>query len=577
MGLDGIFLNCIKNEISTVAIGARIDKIYQPNKEEFIFSLRTRNNSFKLLISARANSPKIHFTKHNLENPPTPPMLCMLFRKKLSGAKLISIRQIDFERVLFIDFDALSELGEKIKLTLAVEIMGKHSNVILINEDGIIIDSLKRVSFDMSSKRQILPGLQYKVPPTQNKLTFFNEPIEKITKKILTSSKDTLEKALISCIQGISSIVCKEIEYKVLNGANILLCDLSTEQKDKLKTTLIDISNLIEKNKTTPYLILNNEKKPIDFSFLEISQNKDIYSLVSYNSYSELLDDFYYEKDKLDRMRVKSQNLTKTLQNIKLRLTRKIKLQQSELLECENKEILKIYGDLLTANLYKVEKGSFNILLENFYSPDLSVVEIKLDPKLNGIQNAQKYYKKYKKAKTAQIILEEQIKKAYTELDYIDTVLYEISSAKTELDLTHISQELVVQGYIKDKKHTKKIPKSLPPLKFESNDGFTILVGRNNLQNDKLTLKQANKTDIWLHVKDMPGSHAIIFLENKKITDTALITAAKLAAIHSKACNSSNVPVDYTCVKYVKKPLGAKPGMVTYSNYKTIYVNPMDA
>ena len=574
MGLDGIFLHCIKNEVEKAALGARIDKIHQPNKEEFIFSLRPRSETFRLLISARANSPRIHFTKHSLENPSSPPMLCMLFRKKLSGAKLISIRQIGFERALYLDFDAISELGEKETITLAVEIMGKYSNIILIGQDGIIIDALKRVTFDMSSKRQIMPGLKYNEPPAQDKLCLLDNSIEEIVEKILASSKNKLSDALISCIQGLSSTVCKEIEYRVCSDENIILSYLSNIQKEKLKSVLTDIARLIKNDNAKPYLILNELKEPIDFSFLKISQYENSDSLILYESFSSLLDDFYYEKDKIERIKVKSQNLTKTLQNIKSRLMRKIKLQQNELINCQDKDQFKICGDLLTANLYKVKKGSSRISLENFYSPNLNELEIKLDPKLNGIENAQKYYKKYKKAKTAEIVLNQQIKKACEELNYIDTVLYEISVSETEADLNDIRQELLSEGYIKEKKLIKKTIKTSQPLKFVSSDGFTILVGRNNLQNDRLTLKQANKNDIWLHVKDMPGSHTILVLENKSPSDSALTQAANLAAFYSKASESSNVPVDYTLVKYVKKPSGAKPGMVTYSNYKTLFVNP---
>ncbi|MDQ5983243.1 MAG: Rqc2 RqcH [Eubacteriales bacterium SKADARSKE-1] len=574
MGLDGIFLKCVKNEIEKAVLGARIDKIYQPNKEEFIFSLRTRAELFKLLISSRANSPRIHFTKHNLENPATPPMLCMLFRKKLSGAKLVSIRQTGFERALYLDFDAMNELGEKARITLAVEIMGKYSNVILIDQNGIIIDALKRVDFEKSSKRQIMPGLKYKEPPAQDKLCLLSNPIEEIMQRILASSKDTLSDALLSCVQGVSPTVCKEIEYKVCTNEVIATTCLSNDQKDKLQSALINMANLINTNNTKPFLILNKFKEPLDFSFLEISQYKNDDSLILYESFSSLLDDFYYEKDKTERMKVKSQNLTKNLQNIKSRLSRKIKLQKNELDECKDKEQFKICGDLLTANLYKIKKGEQKIILKNFYSPNLNEIEIKLDPKLNGIQNAQKYYKSYKKAKTAETFLNQQIEKAQNELIYIDAVLYEISTAETEIDLNEIKQELVDEGYIKKKNHIKKAAKILQPLNFVSSDGFTILVGRNNLQNDKLTLKQANKKDMWLHVKDMPGSHTIIVLENKSLSQTALMQAATLAAFHSKAAESSNIPVDYTLVKYVKKPSGAKPGMVTYSNYKTIYVKP---
>lgn len=573
MALDGGFLRNICNEINQNSIGDRVEKVYQPNKDEIILGLRGLNGVSKLLMSARANSPRINFTNNAPENPKVPPMLCMLFRKRLCGAKLIEARQPQMERILFLDFDATNELGDHIKLTLAVEIMGKHSNVIFIDENGNIIDALKRVDISMSSQRLVLPGMKYSLPPAQDKLNILEASAEDIVTRLENITIDTrLNKALLNTIQGLSPIVCREIEFLTGKGTDVSTGRLTDDLKKRLLFFLNRMKTELTSHSCTPKIIVVNGK-PMDFAFMDITQYGDVATVKKANSFSMLLDDFYTERDTIERMRAKSQDLHRLLNNYVERLSRKINTQISELSQCADREPLRIKGDLIQANLYRIEKGCSKITVENFYDNN-NPITINLDPALTATQNSQKYYKSYRKAKTAEQILKVQIEKAKEDLEYIDTVIESLNRATTEAELGEIRAELAEEGYLKQPKGKQKKQSALPPIKFISSTGFTILVGRNNKQNDKLTLKTASKTDIWLHTKDIHGTHTIIVTEGKKVDDTTILEAAQITAYHSKAKNSSQVPVDYTLVKNVSKPSGAKPGMVIYVKNKTVYVTP---
>lgn len=557
MALDGAFLRHIKKEIETKSINSRVDKINQPNRDEIIIYLRNKNGTNKLLISTRASGPRIHFTKDIIENPKTPPMLCMLLRKKLIGAHLVSIRQIDLERVLFLDFDCTNELYEKVKLTLVVEIMGKYSNLILIDNDNKIIDALKRVDPAMSSKRLILPGIKYELPPSQGKKNLLNCDADEIINSIKTANKP-VAKYMIENFQGLSPIVCKQIEY----------------DKEHLSDNIANLLKTINNITGTPIMVLDNDSKPIDFSFINIDFYENLATLKSFDSFSELLDSFFISRDKTNRMLAKSHHLNKMLSNIDSKLIRKIAKQKLELESCKSRQKFKLYADLINANLYNIKDYSQAVELENFYDEKLSKIKITLDPFLTAAQNAQKYYKEYRKLKTSEIFLTEQIKKAQNELNYIESVIEELSRVNLEAEIAEIKQELTEQGYIKESTNNRKKEKPLEPLQFISSEGFKILVGRNNIQNDKLTLHKSKKEDIWFHAKDIPGSHTVIITENKIPGDNTIMQAAMLAAFYSKAQNSSNVAVDYTKVKNVHKPNGAKPGMVIYVNYNTLFVTP---
>ena len=574
MALDGAFLRHLKKEITDRALGARVDKIYQPNKEELVFLLRTRQEAFKLLLSARANSPRIHFTQYAPENPKVPPMLCMLLRKRLSGAKLVEIRQPGLERLLYLDFDAANELGDKVRLSLVIEIMGKYSNIILVDGQGKIVDALKRVDEEMSSQRLVQPGLAYELPPAQNKPCMLECQPEEIVEAIVHQPKNqSLNKGILNALQGLSPVVCREIEHQVGRGQELFTRDLTQEQRERLRFFLERLFTTVRDTAGEPYMVTKIKGKPMEFSFLNIVQYGTLASVSRWEDFSSLLDEFYEERDRQDRMRVKAQDLLRLLANASERLSRKINLQRGELARSEDREHLRVCGDLINANLYRIERGSAFADLENFYDEN-RLMRIKLDPALNATQNAQKYYKEYRKAKTAQQVLGEQIAQAEQELLYVDSVFDCLSRAQSESELNEIRQELREEGYLKAVRDKRKPPAPLAPLEFVSSEGFRILVGRNNRQNDKLTLKQANNNDIWLHTKNIPGSHTIIVTGGRQPGDATLKEAAMLAAYHSRAKDSSQVPVDYTQVRYVSKPQGAKPGMVIYVHYQTLFVTP---
>ena len=574
MALDGAFLRHLKKEITDRALGARVDKIYQPNKEELVFLLRTRQEAFKLLLSARANSPRIHFTQYAPENPKVPPMLCMLLRKRLSGAKLVEVRQPGLERLLYLDFDAANELGDKVRLSLVIEIMGKYSNIILVDGQGKIVDALKRVDEEMSSQRLVQPGLAYELPPAQNKPCMLECQPEEIVEAIVHQPKNqSLNKGILNALQGLSPVVCPEIEHQVGRGQELFTRDLTQEQRERLRFFLERLFTTVRDTAGEPYMVTKIKGKPMEFSFLNIVQYGTLASVSRWEDFSSLLDEFYEERDRQDRMRVKAQDLLRLLANASERLSRKINLQRGELARSEDREHLRVCGDLINANLYRIERGSAFADLENFYDEN-RLMRVKLDPALNATQNAQKYYKEYRKAKTAQQVLGEQIAQAEQELLYVDSVFDCLSRAQSESELNEIRQELREEGYLKAVRDKRKPPAPLAPLEFVSSEGFRILVGRNNRQNDKLTLKQANNNDIWLHTKNIPGSHTIIVTGGRQPGDATLKEAAMLAAYHSRAKDSSQVPVDYTQVRYVSKPQGAKPGMVIYVHYQTLFVTP---
>ena len=575
MALDGAFLRHIKKELSKALLGARVDKLYQPNREELVLQMRTRQDSFRLLLSARANSPRVHFTQFAPENPKVPPMLCMLLRKRLGGAKLLQIRQPQLERILFFDFQAINELGDSVKLTLVAEIMGKYSNVILVDEENIIIDALKRVDAEMSSQRLVLPGLYYQLPPPQDKACMLERSVEEIEQQIERQVKnEMLNKALMSNIQGISPVVGRELEYLVGRGADIALKEMQPSQKERLHFFLGQLIDTVRGCSGKPYMVSQVKGKPLDVSFMPIHQYGIAGQLKEYDSFSQLLDAFYEERAQIDRMRAKSHDLLKLLANISDRLSRKINVQQEELLQCAQRDTLRVYGDLLQANLYRIEKGAAFTEVENFYEEGMPLVRIRLDPSRTASQNAQRYYKEYRKATTAEKILTEQIENAKQELTYIDLVFDALSRAGSERELNEIRQELREQGYLRVPKGKQKPVPMMEPERYQTSDGFLVLSGRNNKQNDKLTLKQAKNNDLWFHTKNIPGSHTVIITEGKEPSDLAIREAAMIAAYNSRARNSSGVPVDYTQIRNVSKPQGAKPGMVIYVNNKTVYVTP---
>ena len=566
----------LKKELEEAALGARVEKIAQPNREEMVFTLRTRTDHYKLLLSARANSARIHFTQYVPENPKVPPMLCMLLRKKLQGAKLVAIRQPELERLLHFDFDCINELGDHVTLTLTMEIMGRYSNIILTDEEGKIVDALKRVDAEMSSQRLVLPGLSYHLPPPQNKLCPLATSSQQVVEALNALPKDMeLSKGYLAVLQGVSPIVCRELAHQVGRGRELTVKTMDEEQVFRAGFFYQQMRDTVEAVSGKPFMAVSPQGKPMDFSFLEIHQYGTAAVVKEAESFSQLLDEFYRERDKQERMRVREQDLLKLLSTHSERLSRKINAQRGELEQCAGRDGLRVAGDLISAHMYQMEKGAESVELPDFYQEGSPLVHIKLDPALTPSQNAQKYYKEYRKAKTAEEKLTEQIELAGKELEYLESVLDALARAETERDLAEIRAELQEQGYLRKLRSKKEKPAAVSaPMKFTTSDGFTVLVGRNNRQNDRLTLKTANNNDIWFHTKNIPGSHTVLVTQGREPTETAMEEAALLAAQHSRAKDSSQVPVDYTQIRYVSKPQGAKPGMVIYVNYKTLYVTP---
>ncbi len=573
MALDGITLGLINKEISQYIIGSKVEKIYQPSKCELVFVLRTRAGAYRLYMSAQAISPRIHLTSYNPENPAQPPMLCMLFRKRLTGATLKSITQVSCDRVLELHFDATNEIGDKQLLKLYIEIMAQRSNIVLTDENDIIIDAVKRVDETKSTYREILPGGKYLLPPSQNKVNLFETSGVDIVPLIAENKNQRLSSAILGTVLGVSPIVCREIAYSVA-GDDIETGLLTVLDKERLAQKLDEIRSKAVSGDISPQIVFDADGKPLDFTFFDIKQYGNTLEIKKYESFSELLDFFCFEKDRDMRIKRRAGDMLKLLNNAKERISKKVNLQRVQLEKCADKEALRINAELISSNLYKLEKGAAYYDLENYYDGG-KIIRIPAIPALTPVQNSQKYYKDYKKAVTAEKLLDGLIKDGEEELVYIDSVLDALSRADSEAQIAEIRQELISGGYIRKRGKDKiKLPKSLPPYEFTTSDGFKVLVGRNNTQNDKLTFKTAKNYDMWLHTQSFAGSHTIIVSDNREITDTAILEAARIAARFSSSGEAKKIPVDYTLVKNIKKPNGARPGYVIYHIYNTILVEP---
>ncbi|MFI3141336.1 MAG: NFACT RNA binding domain-containing protein [Clostridia bacterium] len=570
MALDGIFLLKIKNEIIEKAQGLRVDKVHQPSKEEIILQLRGKKVVQKLLLCVRADSPRVHFTAHTIENPAAPPMFCMLMRKYLLGAMLTGVRQHENDRILFLDFLGTNEIGDKQELTICIEIMSKYSNLILL-KDGKVVDSAKRVDLLTSSVRQILPNIEYQLPPAQDKLSLEKEEVETVLQKILSLSEKPLSNAIMNCIQGVSPIISRELAHRA-SFSDVIVGEMKNEQVEILRFELQNIKNMLS-NSSEFFMVCEDNGRPKDFSHMDIRQYSGKMQVKAYSNASELLDAFYFERDRINRTNTKGHELIKLVSNLIERTRRKIEIQKQELIECENKEEKKLFGELILANLYKLEKGVTYYEVENYYD-DYKMIKIPCSPALEPSENQMKYYKEYRKAQTAEKMLATLIEEGKEEQIYLESVLDSISRADLDAELMAIRQELYTGGYVKTLKTKKqKALKELPPHKFKTTDGYEVLVGRNNVQNEKLSMKQANNNDMWLHVQKMPGSHVIIANQGGEVSDQSIEEAAKIAAHFSKASDSSIVTVDYTNVRHLKKPNGGKAGMVIYHEYYSINVN----
>ena len=573
MALDGITLSMLKNEISEKLIGARIDKIHQPSKEELVLAFRWNGGNGKLLISASASAPRIHFTEASVDNPKNPPMFCMLMRKHLGGAKLIEIEQFGLERMLHLSFATYNEFGDPVIIKLAVEIMGRHSNIMLIGPDGRIIDAIKRVTADMSSVRQVMPGMTYVFPPAQNKMNTLDIDGMMLVERLKNGRDIPLSKALMENLDGVSPIVCREISEIVTNGFDTKSHDLSNDDCELLVDTIERIAERVKSGKFAPHIVIEESGHPVDFTFMPVIQYGTAMEVRKLNTFSEMLDKFYSERSSADRMKQRSNDLFKFVTNLADRISRKLDVQRQELARSTEREILRVKGELIHANIWMLEKGMTSVVLENFYD-NCKPIEVKLDPRLTPNQNAQHYFSEYRKADTAERMLKKFIEKGEAELSYIESVFDLLSRARTDDEVVAIREELVAQGYLKNHRKNNQKPVKLAPKEYISTDGFRILCGRNNIQNDKLTFKDSRKYDIWFHTQKIHGSHTVIVTEGREVPESTLEQAALVAAYNSKARESSLVPVDYTEIKNVKKPSGSAPGKAVYEHYKTAYVRP---
>lgn len=576
MALDGAFLCRLRQELEAHLIGTRVDKIHQPSREELVLFLRSKTGNFKLYLSARAASARACLAETTPENPPSPPMFCMLLRKRLSGGRLTAIRQPGLERVLWFDFDCVNELGDIVSLTLAAEMMGRNSNLILIDETGRVVDAVKRVDIEMSPVRPVLPGVRYEEPPRRaGKWDISAYTAEEFVTILQREGRGELSEALLACSMGLSPLLCREIAFRVGGEEELMVETLSEVQKQRLIATLEMVQNAsLKGEKSEPWLLLNEEGTPLAFSFVPLLQYGLQARGEAVSSFSALLERFFTEKDQAERMRQRAHDTRRVVTTARERIARKLAHQKEEQSRSVNREELRMQADLINANLGLIPKGASEAQLINYYDPNCATITVKLDPSLSAAANARKYYKEYRKAQRAETILLEQIAQGEQELNYLDSVMDALSRAESVREIGELRQELAQSGYVRLQATKQKPPAPLGPLAFLSDDGYTILVGRNNVQNDLLTLKKARGSDMWFHTKNVPGSHVIVFTEGTVPPDRTLEQAAMLAAYHSKAADSAQVPVDYTMVKNVKKPTGAKPGKVIYETYSTAYVTP---
>ena len=569
MALDGLFLFKLTEELNNELQNTRVEKIYQPSKEELVFVMRSRQGAKKLYFNCRADSARVHLSEQNFINPANPPMLCMLLRKKFTSAWLDSITQSGFERILTFNFTALNDFGDRVKLRIICEIMGRYSNISFVDDEGIIIDSVKRVGSNKSSVREVLPGKAYSFPPAQDKLDLLNSETDLIISRVLENKNALLSKALLKSIQGISPLRCNEIVFKAY-GEDKAVYEIENDTGS--------LKNALEHLKKTLYspakgVIVSNEEKQVAFSFTEVEQFGSSCKKEYFDSLSVLLDTFYKNRINSVKRNASGGELIKKVSLLLDKINRKTALQKKELAQSEDCEKLKIFGELINANLYYLEPKSNKYSVLNYYTGEQ--IDIPADIMLTPAENAAKYYKEYRKKQNAKVYLKEQIKIGEEQLEYLESVMDILERAETPEDISAVKYELITQGFIKSKLNKReKNPKQLKPLEFKTENGFLVLVGRNNLLNDRLTFKIAKGNDIWFHTKLVHGSHTVLITDGRKPEEDDIIEAAGIAAYYSKATESTNVPVDYTFIKFVKRQASRIPGRVFYTDYKTVYVNP---
>ena len=566
MAFDAFFLSAVLEEVKERCIGARIDKIHQPSRDTLILQMHSREYRSKLLFAANPTAPRLHLTNASPENPPEPPMFCMLLRKHLMGAKLSEVTQIPMERCATFTFDCTDEMGFPVQKQLVAELMGRTCNLYLLSPEGRIIDCLRRIGLDESAKRAALPGLNYQEPEPiakenpanpENYVNFFAGP-----------GADLLSDRLMDTFGGLSPLVCREAALFAA-GSTDARPDPRDEEEIAEKLQLFFAEHL---NHPKPYYYALPDGTPKQFAFCPIRQYGDFKEAESFGA---LLDMYYTVRDRKDAMRQKSQAVRKTVQNLCTRLTRKLAIQEKELEATYDRERLRQLGDIVTANIHKIIKGQTIVQCEDFYDEEMKLIDIPISPILSPQQNAAKFYKDYTRMKNAERELTKQMELGENELYYLKSVLEELNRAQTDAELEAIKQELQEGGYLRADSGKKKMKQGkVPPMRFESTDGYPIYVGRNNKQNEELTFRLARKDDIWCHASKVHGSHVIISCGGTTPPDDTITQAAQLAAYYSESGGGQNIPVDVTPVKQVKKIPNGKPGMVIYHTYRTVIANP---
>lgn len=580
MPLDAIALGCIAHELDNELKDCKIEKIHQPERDEILLVIKGYSGTKKLVISANSANARMHLVTQSKENPASPPMFCMLLRKHLTGARILSVKRLDFERVVDICFSCRNELGDLTQSHIICEIMGRNSNIIFLDEQRRIIDSVKHIDLTVSSVRNILPGLFYMMPPSQNERINPQNATWEDYYNALQSAPEGREadRAITDSVMGISPLLAGECIYRVCLQRKLFVGEISDSCKKQIAIELESMFKRAENKEFKPCIIVDeNSGKVMDFAPFEITQYEESRKCVFSDSMNNAACEFYFMRDAHNRMNDRSSAITKVVTNNLRRAEKKLNILQCELKESMQRENYRIYADIITANLYRMKKGDEKLVAQNFYDENQKEIEIKLDNTKSPSQNAEKYYAKYKKAKNTEIYATEQIKLTVEEIRYLESVLYSVSNAQSPMHLAEIKAELVQNGYIKENGRNKKKKEKQPPvgkpLEYEYG-GYTIYVGRNNVQNDYLTLKMGRSRDLWLHTKNIAGSHTLIKFKGEEFPNDVIEAAASLAAYYSKGKNSSYVEVDYCPVSHVKKPSGAKAGMVIYDGYNTALVKP---
>lgn len=568
MPLDAVCLQAVVAELAPQITGSRIEKIQQPARDQVVLLLRGNR---RLLLSAGGGQPRLHLTELPRDNPAQPPMFCMLLRKYLSGGIIESIQQAPLERVVTLTVSAADELGERSQFSLILEAVARRANLILADKDGHIIDCLRRIDFEMNPDRQVLPGLFYHLPTPPDKVSPFTVTEEEFAALAAAAGEGApADQWLVRTVNGLSPLVARELTFRACGSTDAPV----TGHTAALWSAFAAWRYTVNEKHFTPAM-LKRSGVPMDFTYLHVGQYGGAAEEETYTSFSRLLDDFYEKREQAERVKQKGQDLVKTASNGAARLRRKIAAQEQELAESKNRDKWRVYGELITANLYRMERGMSRLTAQNYYDPDCADVDIPLDVRLSPQENAAKYFKKYTKAKTAEKYITAQLEKARVELTYLESVLQELTLAESEQDFNDIRAELTDGGYLRAKGR-KQPQRPSKPREFRSTAGLRILVGRNNRQNDRLTAKDAEKWDIWLHTQRIHGSHVILCTGGAQPDEQSLLEAASLAAYFSQAQDGTKVPVDYAPVKFVKKPTGSPPGFVNYTNYKTILADPSE-